>query len=354
MNDRIDDEARLRRLLSDAVSDIEPENRLDELRASVHPRPKVVPMTRSRSWYAATGILATAAVIGVIAYVTSMAIDKNTNVGPATDPETSLHSAIATATDTASGLPTSAATGRTATKAYAVYYVGADPKGKPVLFREFHRGPDTKPTAALAVDDLESTPLDPDYSTARQRGWLKDAKANPNAGVIFVTPSAGVPRDRPTGMTADDATAAVQQVVYTLQAAFHTRLPVLFVRHGAAVDRVLGVRTSEPIAQGKALATLSHVNISNPNDGDMVSGSLHVTGVNNAFEGSVAVYLEQNGHKLLMTPTIGGWLEDRLFPWQVTLDLSKVPPGTYTLVAQNDDPSGRNKPEVDTRVITVK
>ena len=62
------DDDQLRRLLSDAVSEVEPENRLDELRASVHPRPKVVPMSRSRSWYAATGILATAAVIGVIAF----------------------------------------------------------------------------------------------------------------------------------------------------------------------------------------------------------------------------------------------------------------------------------------------
>jgi hypothetical protein len=353
MNDPVDHEARLRRLLSDAVSEVEPENRLDELRASVHPSPKVVPMSRSRSWYAAAGIVATAAVIGIVAYVTSMSIDKNTNLGPATDPGSSLHSATATATDTASGLPTSAATG-TATKAYAVYYVGTDPTRTPVLFREFHRGPASKPTAALAVDDLESTPLDPDYSTAWRRGWLKDAKANPNAGVIFVTPSAAVPTARPAGMSADDATAAVQQVVYTLQAAFHTRLPVQFIRHGSPVDRVLGVPASEPIVQGKVLDTLSRISISNPNEDDSVTGQLHVTGVNNAFEGSVAVYLEKNGRKFLMSPTIGGWGPGRLFPWQVTLDLSQVAPGTYTLVAQNDDASGRNKPEIDTRVITVR
>jgi hypothetical protein len=353
MNDRVDDEARLRRLLSDAVSDIDPDSRLDELRASVHPRPKVVPMSRSRSWHAAVGIVATAAVIGVIAYVASMSIDKNTSLGPATDPGSSLHPTTATATDTASGLPTSA-TGGTETTAYAVYYVGADPKGRPVLFREFHRGPTSEPVAALAVDDLESTPLDPDYSTAWQRGWLKGAKADPDAGAIFVTPSATAPADRPAGMTPDDARAAVQQVVYTLQAAFHTRLPVRFIRHGTPVDRVLGVPTSEPIAQGKVLATLSHVSISNPNEGDVVSGKLHVTGVNNAFEGSVAVFLRRDGKHFLTRATIGGTYADKLFPWQVTLDLSKVTPGTYTLVAQNDDPSGRNRPEVDTRVITVK
>lgn len=346
------DDDQLRRLLSDAVAEVEPENRLDELRASVHPRPKVVPMSRSRSWYAATGILATAAVIGVIAYVASVSIDKNTAVGPATDPGATRHPATATATDTASG-PTSTATGGTATKAYAVYYVGTDPKGKPVLFREFHRGPASKPTAALAVDDLESTPLDPDYSTAWQRGWLKEAKLNPNAGVIFVTSARTVPSSRPAGMTPDEATAAVQQVVYTLQAAFHTRLPVQFIRHGEPVDRVLGVPASGPIAQGKVLATLSHVSISDPNEGDSVTGKLRVTGVGNGFEGNVVVYLKRNGKHYLTQPTISGTYADKLFPWQVTLDLSKVAPGTYTLVAQTDA-RGRGGPDTDTRTIELK
>ena len=43
-------ERRLRRLLSDAVSDIEPRDRLAEIRASVHPDPQVVPMSRPRPW----------------------------------------------------------------------------------------------------------------------------------------------------------------------------------------------------------------------------------------------------------------------------------------------------------------
>src|SRR5205814_520952 len=91
---------RLRQLLSDAVTDIEPADRLDQLRASVHPSPKVVPMTRSRSWYAAAGIVATAAVIGIVAYVTSMAGHRSDHVGAATDGGTGLPSATATATDT--------------------------------------------------------------------------------------------------------------------------------------------------------------------------------------------------------------------------------------------------------------
>ena len=66
------DDDQLRRLLSDAVSDIEPQDRLAEIRASVRPDPQVVPMSRPRSWlYVVSGAVASAAVIGVIAYTTS-------------------------------------------------------------------------------------------------------------------------------------------------------------------------------------------------------------------------------------------------------------------------------------------
>jgi hypothetical protein len=348
----MNDDDRLRQLLSDAVTDIEPADRLDQLRASVHPSPKVVPMTRSRSWYAAAGIVATAAVIGIVAYVTSsMAGNKSDHVGPATDGGTGLPSATATATDTAA--TSSPSPHGPATKAYAVYYAGTNPRGTPVLFREFHRGPASTPTAALAVDDLGGAPFDPDYSTAWRAGWLKGAKADPNAGVIFVTPSTAAPADRPAAMTSREAMVAVQQVVYTLQAAFQTRLPVQFIRHGKPVGQVLGVPTATPVAQGPVLSLLSLVSISSPNEGDQVSGKLTVTGVNNGFEGSVVVYLEQHGHHYLVHPTIGGWGGNRLYPWKVVLDLSKVKPGDYTLVAQNDDPSGRGMAPTDTRVITV-
>ena len=65
------DDDQLRRLLSDAVSDIEPRDRIAEIRASVRPDPQVVPMSRPRPWlYALSGAVASAAVIGVIAYTT--------------------------------------------------------------------------------------------------------------------------------------------------------------------------------------------------------------------------------------------------------------------------------------------
>ena len=79
-----------------------------------------------------------------------------------------------------------------------------------------------------------------------------------------------------------------------------------------------------------------------------------MNGANNSFEGNSVVYLERNGKRYLTTHATGGQGGGRLYPWTVTLDLGKVPPGQYTLVAENDDPSGRGNPDSDTRTIEVK
>jgi hypothetical protein len=376
----MNDDDTLRRLLNDAVSEIEPADRLEELRASVRPNPSVIPMVRSRSWYAATGIVATAAVIGVVAFVTSVAGNQSTNVGPATDVSTGGPSATATATDTAvnpSTAPTSpgsatpAATGsaQAGTKAVAVYYVGSDPSNRPVLFREFHQAPDYPANVAgsdrdlltVAVRDAMTTlPLDPDYGTP----WIGTAQLDhasydtTGAGyTLRIALKQGAPAQRPAGMTAAEARSAIQQLVYTAQAAIGKRAPVTFTigRHvSPAHPTLLGIDISHPISAGSVLGTLSLVNISDPNQGAVVSGHLTVTGVNNAFEGSSVIYLERAGRRYLVTPTIGGMGGNRLWPWTVELDLSKVEPGTYTLVARNDDPSGQGHPPVDTRLIEVK
>jgi Immunoglobulin-like domain of bacterial spore germination len=351
-----DDE--LRRLFSDAVSDVEPDDRLDQIRASVHPDPQVVPMSRTRSWrYAAVGVAATVAVIGGVAWATGGLPGGNqADDGIPVDPGPSSRHTASTPTTSVSSptTPTSGTTAPAGTRAYAVYYVGDNPAGKPVLFREFHSGPTTTETASLAVADLGAPPLDPDYRTPWHAGDLASATLDSGSGVIDVALGSASVHDRPAGMSSAYARASIQQVIYTAQAAFQQRLPVQFTFHGNPIDQVLGVPTSEPLSQGKVLKTLSLVNISNPNEGAQVSGKLVVTGVNNSFEGTSVIYLERNGQKYLMKPTIGGMGGKKLYPWTVTLDLGKVAPGQYTLVAQNDDPSGQGHPETDTRTIIVK
>jgi hypothetical protein len=349
----------LRRLLSDAVSDVEPQDRLAQIRDYVRSDPKVVPMSRPRSWFAVVGVAAAVAVIGGVAYAAgalqgSNNADDNTPVGPGP----SGHHTKAPVTPPTSSAPTtptsSGTTAPAGTKAYAVYYVGNNPAGKPVLFREFHRGSAASDTSALSVADLGSLPLDPDYTTPWHAGDLVDAAVH--SGVIDVTVSSAV-HDRPAGMSAAYAHAAIEQVIYTVQAAFQSRMPVQFILAGNPVDQVLGVPTSEPLSQGDATKVCSLMSISSPNNGDQVSRTLTVTGVNNGFEATAVVYLlrDGNGKHLLVTPTMAsGWMGHKLYPWTVHLNLSKLPPGQYTLVAQNDDPSGQGHPEVDTRTVIVK
>jgi hypothetical protein len=344
----------LRRLFSDAVSDVEPDDRLDQIRASVHPDPQVVAMSRTRPWrYAALGVAATVAVIGGVAWATGSLpggnqADNGTPVGPGPSSHHST-SPVTPPTSTA----TSPLTTPAGTAAYPVYYVGQNPSGRPVLFREFHSGPAATTTTDLALSGLVTTPLDPDYHTDWPAGSL--ASARWDGTVIDVVLGRSAPHVRPASMSSREAEMALQQVVYTAQAAVQKRSPVQFLsRHGKPVGHVFGLPTSTPLTQGQVLKTLSLVNISNPNERAQVSGQLKVTGVNNAFEGTSVVYLERDGKKYLVTPVIGGFGPDQLYPWTASLAVSTLQPGEYTLVARNDDPSGHGHPPVDTRTVIVK
>jgi hypothetical protein len=364
---------RLRRLLSDAVSDVEPRERLDAIRAAVRSDQTVVPVSRSRSWaYAAGGIVATAAVIGVVAFATGAVpglehTDRTAvGVGQPTDSSPSLSTPRSTpppSTTPSATSSTAAAGAPSSPAAYAVYYVGTDPRGRPVLYREFHRpdlpggtvGSDADLLTEAVHDAVSRAPLDPDYVSPWSGHATFDRATYDRArGSLTVSLLGNHLELRPAGMARAEARAAVQQLVYTAEGAVGSRVPVRFVSGDQPLQTLYGVDVSSPVRAGRALDTLSLVSISDPNNGESVSGSLKVTGVNNAFEGGVVVYLERNGKRHLVSPTIGGWGGNKLYPWSVTLDLTRVKPGTYRLVAENDDPSGRGRPETDDRVVTVK
>lgn len=342
----MNDDEKIRQLLSDAVSDIEPGDRIEELRASVHPSPRVVPLIHTRPWYAAAAIVA--AVIGVVAFVTSVAGDKSSSLEPTTHGGTG--GPTVTATDTASPSPPDGTSGPS--RAVAVYYLGSGPRGT-VLYREFTPAADSGTPLEHALGALMSDPSDPDYRTAWRTGWLHTAAAE--AGLIHVD-LGDVPESRPSSMSSRDAAEAVQQVVYTMQAAVQRRDPVLFTRGGNPVASVLGVPTSLPVSQGPVLDVLSRMSITDPAEGGDVSrGRLVVTGVNNSYEATVVVQLKRAGHVYKTEPGIAsGYMAERLFPWRVVLNTSSLAPGRYTLVASNDDPSGANRPEIDTRTIVLE
>ena len=150
----------LRQLLRDAVSDVEPDDRIEELRASVRPGVPVVRVFHARPWYAAAAIVA--AVICLVAYVVNVASNNSAEPGYAGQPDGSSGPPTVIATDTAAADPSSSPSGDT--HEYAVYYVGKDPHEKPVLFRELHGGAEATSAGQLAQEGLQTTPLDPDYS----------------------------------------------------------------------------------------------------------------------------------------------------------------------------------------------
>ena len=336
---------RLRRLLSDAVSDIEPEDRLEELRTAVRPGSRALRL--HRPWYGA-GIVA--AVIVVVAYVTSVAGNDPDSAGPATQGGSGMPSATATATDTSAPSPPDGTDG-SRSSAVAAYYLGSGPRGT-VLYREFSVAPSSGTPLEHALAALMREPADPDYRTAWRAGWLHAASTG--NGVIQVD-LGDAPELRPPSMTGRDASESVQQVVYTVQAAVKRRDPVVFTRNGKPVATVLGVPTSLPVAQGPPLDVLSRMSITVPAEGQVLPrGRLVVTGVNNSFEATVVVELKRAGRIYIDKPGMAtGYMAEHLFPWRMVVKTSGLPPGRYTLVASNDDPSG-GTPETDTRVIELE
>jgi hypothetical protein len=343
---------RLRRLLGDAVSDIEPADRLEELRTSVRPRARVVHHLRARPWYAAAGIVA--AVICLVASITSIASNKSSEPGFGSQGGSSVPTIIAT--DTAEPSPT-IASGEPA-DGLLVYYLGAGPRGD-VLF------PETVPAGGdryrAAVTALMTGPRDPDYRTEWGPGSI--ISAGLKHGVVEVELGAMRAR-RPHAMSARTADEIVQQAIWTFRAASGRHdTTVQFLRHGKPAGSVLGVAADHPLEPGRPLEVLSMMSISSPAQGQEVTrGRFVVTGTNNGPEGTVNVRLVRStgtGDEVVLNEhgTALGSGEDRMYGWSVPIDTTDLSPGTYTLVASNDDLSGGGEgfgPATDTRTIVLR
>lgn len=219
----------------------------------------------------------------------------------------------------------------------AVYYVGDTERAGPRLYREFQRGQGDALTAGVAA--LTGTPLDGDYRTMWDAGQITSASYEGEIIDVVVDPAV---RQRPGGMSAAEARAAVEQVIYTLQAAVQERAPVQFRTADNPIDRVFGVATSEPLANAPMLDVLSHLNLTSPEQGSTVDdGVLEISGVGNSFEANVGWEIRRGDEVVLDGfATMAGWMEPKLFPFETTADVSDLPPGDYTLWATTDDPTG--------------
>jgi hypothetical protein len=354
-DDRLDEQ--LSRLLSDAVSDVEPGDALDSIRN----RTKVTPMSARRPWLFAAGgaVVATAAVITAIALAGGNLTGASDDTGPV-DTTSQSPDRGKDESDSPSPSPSPSETEPPASaQTVPVYFVGDTPSGLR-LYREFQEVT-TSDAATTAVElAVTGSAQDPDYSTTWPDG-TGVAEVSYNGDVITVDLT-GAERTRPDGVSEEQAAIAVEQVIYTAQAALQQGRPgVQLLLDGQRTDQVLGVPTAEPLANGPVLQTLALVSISSPSEGETVSGgTLEVSGVANSFEANVIVRIQrwEGTEVVLQEPiTAEGWMGEQLFPFEGTLDLSDVPPGEYLLIASTDDPSGGAEgpgPHIDTRRIVVE
>jgi hypothetical protein len=215
----------------------------------------------------------------------------------------------------------------------------------------------SKETAAIRLA-VEGQALDPDYRTLWPSGSGVAAVGVANGGGQIAVDLTGDLRDRPSGMTQEQAELAVQQVVYTAQAVVgQGRLPVTISLNGEGTDQVLGVPASGSLSNAPENDTLALVSVSSLSDGETVNDRFVVSGVANSFEATVPWEVRQGDQVVAKgSATADGWM-DKLYPWTTTVNVSKLAPGTYTFAAMTDDPSGGAEgagPTEDTKTIVVK
>ncbi len=305
------DDEKISRALHDAVSGIEPRDALGEIRARTRTG------TERRGWpLVLAGAVATAAIVATFAVVTNGPDEPEP--GPAVS-------------------PTPVVPPSTAPHAVPVYYIGDTERAGPRLYREFQSRSGDPLESALAA--LTDAPLDPDYRTAWPSGVFLGAEDDGDVITIrLVDDSLSTP---PSGMSEAEAQAAVQQVVYTVQAVAQRRAPVQFAVRDAAAQTVLGVNTAEPIANAPILDALSHLNITTPEQGSTVtSDELRLTGVANGYEGTVSYRILRGDEVVVEDAGIADGAGGRmLYPFSIPVDVSGLSPGDYTMWASTDDPS---------------
>jgi hypothetical protein len=328
MNDQ-----RIRDLLHEVADGIEPDDRLDAIRAAT--APGRTPSAARAGWWVAGGAASLAASLVVAVALTTGPGPGGEQQGPA-------------------GPASTTPTGEPCCEVLPVYFVGDTPAG-PRLYREFQQAPAPAATFALGAA-LRGESLDPDYRSS----WPADTEleAYRVSDDLITVSLSGAVRERPAGMDQAEARLAIEQVVRTAQGILgRGQVPVLLLIEDQPAGEVLGVPTSAPLTVGSDLAVLAHVSLSDPSEGTTVDNDepFTVTGVGNSFEGNIVTRIQRwEGTDIVdEKPVIAGWLEDRLFPFEVTFDLTDVPPGDYVVISRTDDPTGEGRFHTDSRRITV-
>lgn len=257
--------------------------------------------------------------------------------------------------------PESSASPSEAAAVVPVYYVTETDKAGPRLVREFHRVAGDPFEGALH-ELTSAAPQDDGYVTLWPGGDFGSVSFDGvgSNGVITVTVPEGEWTAPAPGMTRREAELAVQQVAYTLQGVAQARARLMFVTaDGKPVRTLLGQDVADGVTQASALQTLNLINITSPASGETLSGSeVVVTGVVNSFEGSGGCVLLAGDEEVASAVyQAEGWMEEKLFPFEVTLPLSDAGTGDVVVRCQTDDPTGGTEgfgTFTDDKLVTVR
>jgi hypothetical protein len=336
------DDSDLRGLLHEAVSDVEPHGTLDHVHARAT---RQAPVTRGWLLPALTAAAATVAVIGGVALLTvDSGGDESTTAaqGPAEPgnerPADREEPPAPQPTEGASPRNTSPGQAATVTSAVPAYFVGDTAQG-PRLFREFQRQeicPGEECQAAAAVRTaVEGSAADPDYRSPWPAG-VAVGGVTWDGEVLTVDLTGTGLRERPAGVSAQEARAALQQVVYSAQAGLgQGRPPVQLLVDGVPSDRVLGEPAAEPLTAADADSALAPVWVHVPTEGAVVPPRFEVTGQAATFEANVVWELKQ-GETVVREGFTTAEQCCTLSPYSFTVS---APPGEYTLVVHDTDES---------------
>ena len=327
------DEDRVRALLDEAVSDVEPRRSLDEIRF----RTTSTRTRRGWVWGAGGAVLATAATIAAIVALSGAPGTTDAGPGPADGGSDS------------SGVFDESAS-------YDVYFVGDTSHG-PRLFDEPHTFDDGDRVGVLQ-HALDGSADDPDYRSYWPEGTKVDTVhadgGSPEAPVV-VDLSGPALTDRPSGVSTAQAQQSVQQVVWTASELAYPQSPVDIRVGGRRVSTLLGVPLTSPVVRGSADDVLAQVQVITPKQGSTWSAPdpITVEGQAAAFEANVQWELRR-GDTVVKRGFTTAEECCTLSPFSFPLPLP--PPGTYTLVVHDEDPSGGEGPAPwqDTKEITVR
>lgn len=364
-----DDEERLRRALREEASRMLPAaDGWDRIRERTRRVPFWKhPVLLGVAAATATAVVAIGAVYGVL-----RGPSEDATVGPAGDPTTTTTTPDqAAATDEtpdpdqdpgpttdapeqpSETIPPAPEAEPTAAVTVPVYYLADTPAG-PRLAREWREVDSLGTPAETAVATMLTDPLDPDYRTP----W--DASTQLNS-VEIRDGAIKVDLDTPAGgptLPSDEAKLAVQQLVYTVTAAYASAgedapAAVRILVDGAVLDEWLGIDLSWILDRDPQIDVRKLVQLNDPTEGDTMDRRPVFTGEAAVFEATFDWIIEQDGQVVergfAMTEE-GQKFSPFSFSPEVDLE-----PGDYVITISETDPSGgEGRPVMtDTRAFSV-